>query len=92
MADAEHMITAKVPAGFWNDHKDRSPDNGPGVGIASEIRASGRSVVIQGTPAQIDGLLSDAVYYANQDNHDADRWLTESARRTVAALHKVLGC
>lgn len=78
-----------VPAMFWSDHADRCPSDAGDAGICTELRESGRRVLIEGTPAQISALKSDAEFYSHRDGPDeCPRGLVSSAKATLAAIAK----
>lgn len=82
------VMTATVPAAFWDDHVSRLPID-DGESMAIEVSRARSRVTIQGTAAQIEVLRRDAVYYADADSMDeCPRFARESARRTLSALAK----
>lgn len=82
-------LTLWVPSMFWGDHAERCPSDDGEAGICTELRKSGRRVLIDGTPAQIEALRSDAAFYCHRDGPDeCPRGLVSSARATLAAIDK----
>jgi hypothetical protein len=77
-----------VPAYFWDDHSDRCPcDGDPEQAMAREVKRSGSRVTIEGTPAQLECLRSDAAYYCDRDGPDeCPAGLKRSAAATLRAL------
>lgn len=85
---ASALLRVVVGARFWDDHCDRCPcDGNPEQAMANEVGRTGSRVTVEGTPAQIENLRSDAAFYS-------DRWgpdecplsLKRSAAATVAAI------
>lgn len=82
-------LTLWVPSRFWDDHAERCPSDDGEAGLCTEVRSSGRRTQIEGTPAQVECLRSDAAFYC-------DRWgpdecppgLKRSARATLDAIAK----
>lgn len=60
-------IKLTIGSRFWDDHCDRCPcDGDPELAMANEVRRKGSRVTIEGTPAQIENLRSDAAFYSHQ--------------------------
>jgi hypothetical protein len=76
-----------VPALFWEDHADRCPSDTGDAGIAREVSTARNRVKINGTPAQLQTLYDDAVFYAGDDGPDeCPANLKRSAKRCVEIL------
>lgn len=57
--------------------------------MAKEVSRSAKLVTIEGTPAQIEVLRSDAAFYCDRDGPDeCPRGLKLSARATLLAIRK----
>lgn len=80
------IVSAWVPAMFWDDHSERAPcDGDPETAMAREVRRAGRRVLIEGDAQQLECLRSDAAFYAG-GNVDDCAGLVRSAAATLRAL------
>lgn len=77
-----------VPATFWDDHSERCPcDGDPEIDMAREVRRSGRRVLIEGNPVQIEVLRSDADFYCDPAGPDeCPPNIKRSAAATLRAI------
>jgi hypothetical protein len=74
-----------VPGRFWDDHTSRDLDF-----VSVEIRSTNGTnegwVVLAMNPAEFRELVDDAAHYSTGYDEEDFGDLTESARRTIAAL------
>lgn len=77
----------QVPATFFQDHVDRH--NNPSELIERVQKSSGNKIHVRLTDDQVDGLHSDAAYYAEGgDDFDPNlKGVVKSAQATVRALN-----
>ena len=81
---AETMNLLKVPGKFWDDSAGRALE------VGTEVRRAGARVVILATDEELDGLESDARFYADRNHWRGEGIddLVASAERTLVAIAK----
>lgn len=81
---ADRNIEIWLPMIFYQDHIERDLPGGEWITSSNNARA-----LIRCTSDELDEIMNDAQYYADKDGpDDVQKWLKDSAKRTVRAIAK----
>lgn len=76
------MTLLTIPAAYWDDYSERHPVDAPSQ-MASEVKRSGRRVIIEANAVQLQYLKGDADFYAGGNTDNSPAAVLRGAKRVA---------